>query len=95
MAFAVHINMEHCTGSNICAVACPGDALELCMAESSSDEKICTVGNVNPVVPDSKDELFAGLWRLRQGISGRRYQAGWPLGIQPGSKSTIKKPREG
>jgi hypothetical protein len=30
------------------------------MAESSSDEKICTVGNVNPVVPDSKDKLFAG-----------------------------------
>jgi 4Fe-4S ferredoxin len=60
MAFAVHINMEHCTGSNICAVACPGDALELCMAEFSSDEKICTVGNVNPVGPDSKEELFTG-----------------------------------
>ncbi|MDD1700391.1 MAG: 4Fe-4S binding protein, partial [Methanoregula sp.] len=26
MAFAVHINMENCTGCNNCVVACPVDA---------------------------------------------------------------------
>ncbi|HJJ83156.1 MAG TPA: 4Fe-4S binding protein, partial [Methanocorpusculum sp.] len=30
MAFAMHINMERCTGCNNCVVACPVNALELC-----------------------------------------------------------------
>ncbi|HPX74172.1 MAG TPA: 4Fe-4S binding protein, partial [Methanoregulaceae archaeon] len=28
MAFALHVNMERCTGCNNCVVACPVDALE-------------------------------------------------------------------
>jgi len=43
MAFALHINMERCTGCNNCVVACPVDALELYTEEPATKEKIYKV----------------------------------------------------
>ena len=40
MAFALHINMERCTGCNNCVVACPVDALELHTEDPVTTEKI-------------------------------------------------------
>ncbi|CVK33432.1 protein of unknown function [Methanoculleus bourgensis] len=43
MAFALHINMERCTGCNNCVVACPVDALELHTEDPVTKEKIYKV----------------------------------------------------
>nr|MDE2518118.1 4Fe-4S binding protein [Methanocorpusculum sp.] len=43
MAFAMHINMERCTGCNNCVVACPLIALELNTVDPASTDKIYLV----------------------------------------------------
>ena len=60
MAFAVHINMERCTGCNNCVVACPVDALELYTVDPASREKIYVVRDGKSVILDFKGELCAG-----------------------------------
>ena len=60
MAFAVHINMENCTGCNNCVVACPVDALELHTVDPSSKDKIYKVKDGKSIVLDFKGELCAG-----------------------------------
>jgi 4Fe-4S ferredoxin len=60
MAFAVHINMEHCTGCNNCVVACPVDALELHIVDQVSTEKIYIIRDGKSVVLDFREELCAG-----------------------------------
>lgn len=60
MAFAVHINMERCTGCNNCVVACPVDALELHTVDPVSTDKIYIVRNGKSVFLDFKSELCAG-----------------------------------
>jgi 4Fe-4S ferredoxin len=60
MAFAVHINMERCTGCNNCVVACPVDALELHTVDPASTDKIYKVKDGKAVVLDFKGELCAG-----------------------------------
>jgi len=60
MAFAVHINMERCTGCNNCVVACPVDALELYTVDSVSKDKIYKVKDGKSIVLDFKSELCAG-----------------------------------
>ena len=60
MAFAVHINMDRCTGCNNCVVACPVDALEFHTVDPASKEKIYTVRNGKSVILDFKSELCAG-----------------------------------
>jgi len=60
MAFAVHINMENCTGCNNCVVACPVDALEFYTVEPVSTDKIYKVKDGKSVVLDFKGELCAG-----------------------------------
>lgn len=60
MAFAVHVNMEHCTGCNNCVVACPVDALELYTVDPATNEKIYKVRAGKSIVLDFKQELCAG-----------------------------------
>jgi 4Fe-4S ferredoxin len=60
MAFAVHINMENCTGCNNCVVACPVGALELFTVDSHQKDKIYKVKDGKSVVLDFKAELCAG-----------------------------------
>ncbi len=60
MAFAVHINMENCTGCNNCVVACPVGALELFTVDSAQKDKIYKVKDGKSVVLDFKGELCAG-----------------------------------
>jgi 4Fe-4S ferredoxin len=60
MAFAVHINMENCTGCNNCVVACPVGALELFTVDSPQRDKIYKVKDGKSVVLDFKGELCAG-----------------------------------
>nr|WP_319376784.1 4Fe-4S dicluster domain-containing protein [uncultured Methanoregula sp.] len=60
MAFAVHINMERCTGCNNCVVACPVDALELHTVDPVSTDKIYQVRNGKSIILDFKGELCAG-----------------------------------
>jgi len=60
MAFAVHINMERCTGCNNCVVACPVDTLELHTVDPASDEKIYAVRDGKSVILDFRNELCAG-----------------------------------
>jgi len=60
MAFALHINMERCTGCNNCVVACPVDALELYSLDPVTSEKIYKVKNGKAVVLDFNAELCAG-----------------------------------
>jgi 4Fe-4S ferredoxin len=60
MSFAVHINMEQCTGCNNCVVACPVGALELFTVDSSQKDKIYKVKDGKSVVLDFKGELCAG-----------------------------------
>ncbi|MDO5844480.1 MAG: 4Fe-4S dicluster domain-containing protein [Methanocorpusculum sp.] len=60
MAFAMHINMERCTGCNNCVVACPVNALELCTIDPATTDKIYQVQNGKAVSLDVKMELCAG-----------------------------------
>lgn len=60
MAFAMHINMEKCTGCNNCVVACPVNALELCTADPATTKKIYKVVNGVSVSLDLNEELCAG-----------------------------------
>ena len=60
MAFAVHINMERCTGCNNCVVACPVGALELFTEDPVTDEKIYRVKDGKALVLDFRAELCAG-----------------------------------
>jgi 4Fe-4S ferredoxin len=60
MAFAVHINMERCTGCNNCVVACPVDALEIHTVDPVSTDKIYKVKDGKSIILDFKGELCAG-----------------------------------
>ena len=60
MAFALHVNMDRCTGCNNCVVACPVDALELFTVNPVTKEKIYKVKGGKAVVLDFKSELCAG-----------------------------------
>jgi len=60
MAFAVHVNMERCTGCGNCVVACPVNALELFTLEPVTNEKIYQVQDGVSVSLDFKAELCAG-----------------------------------
>jgi 4Fe-4S ferredoxin len=60
MAFALHVNMERCTGCNNCVVACPVDALELFTVDPATNEKIYKVKHGKAMVIDFKSELCAG-----------------------------------
>jgi 4Fe-4S ferredoxin len=63
MAFAVHVNMERCTGCNNCVVACPVNALELNTIDPSTTaatEKIYKVVNGDAIILDVNHELCAG-----------------------------------
>ncbi|MDD4136922.1 MAG: 4Fe-4S binding protein [Methanoregula sp.] len=57
MAFAVHINMEHCTGCNNCVVACPVDTSELHTVDTVTTEQIYVVRDGRSVIPDFRGEL--------------------------------------
>ncbi len=58
MAFAVHVNMERCTGCNNCVVACPVNALELFTVNPASTDKIYKVINGAAITLDVKYELY-------------------------------------
>lgn len=60
MAFALHVNMERCTGCNNCVVACPVNALELYTIDPATTDKIYQVVNGAAVILDVKGELCAG-----------------------------------
>ena len=60
MAFAVHINMEHCTGCGNCVVACPVNALELYTVDPVTKDKIYKVQGGKSLVIDINSELCAG-----------------------------------
>jgi len=60
MAFALHINMERCTGCNNCVVACPVDALELYTVDPVTKEKIYKVKDGKAAILDFNAELCAG-----------------------------------
>ncbi len=60
MAFAVHVNMERCTGCNNCVVACPVNALELSTVNPATTDKIYKVVNGDAVILDINHELCAG-----------------------------------
>ncbi|ABN06413.1 4Fe-4S ferredoxin, iron-sulfur binding domain protein [Methanocorpusculum labreanum Z] len=60
MAFAMHINMERCTGCNNCVVACPVNALELNTVDPATTDKIYLVVDGKAKILDVKHELCAG-----------------------------------
>ena len=60
MSFAMHINMERCTGCNNCVVACPVNALELNTVDPASTDKIYLVQNGRAISLDINHELCAG-----------------------------------
>jgi len=59
MAFAVHINKEHCTGCNNCVVACPVDASELNPVDHALREEIYVIWDEKSIVLDP-EKLCAG-----------------------------------
>ncbi|MCP1715704.1 4Fe-4S ferredoxin [Methanocalculus alkaliphilus] len=60
MAFAMHINLERCTGCNNCVVACPVNALELYTVDPVTNDKIYSVRDGKAIVLDVNSELCAG-----------------------------------
>jgi 4Fe-4S ferredoxin len=60
MAFAVHVNLDRCTGCNNCVVACPVNALELHTVDPVTKEKIYSVKDGKAITLDLKSELCAG-----------------------------------
>lgn len=60
MAFAMHINLERCTGCNNCVVACPVNALELYTVDPVTKDKIYSVRDGKAIVLDVNSELCAG-----------------------------------
>ena len=60
MAFAVHIDMEHCSSCNNCVVACPVDTSELHIKDPVSKRRISVVRNGESVNPDFRGEFCAG-----------------------------------
>ena len=60
MAFAVHVNMNNCTGCNNCVVACPVNALELNTVDPATTDKIYCVINGRATSLDVDEELCAG-----------------------------------
>lgn len=60
MAFAVHVNMNNCTGCNNCVVACPVNALELNTVDPVTTDKIYVVVNGRAKSLDVDSELCAG-----------------------------------
>jgi 4Fe-4S ferredoxin len=60
MAFAVHINLDRCTGCNNCVIACPVNALELHTVDPVTKDKIYKVKDGKAIILDFKSELCAG-----------------------------------
>ncbi|WML67916.1 MAG: Ferredoxin-type protein NapF [Methanoregula sp. SKADARSKE-2] len=60
MAFAVHVNLERCTGCGNCVAACPVNALELHAVDPATKEKIYVVRDGRSISLDFKTELCAG-----------------------------------
>ena len=60
MAFAVHVNMERCTGCGNCVTACPVNALELHTFDPVTKEKIYHVKDGKSISLDIREELCAG-----------------------------------
>ena len=60
MAFAMHINIERCTGCNNCVVACPVNEIELNTVDPTITDKIYVVINGKSTCLDVKTELCAG-----------------------------------
>ena len=60
MSFAMHINMERCTGCNNCVVSCPVNALELNTVDPVSTDKIYAVMDGKAMILDINHELCAG-----------------------------------
>ena len=82
MAFAMHINMERCTGCNNCVVACPVNALELNTVDPASTDKIYAVMDGKAMILD-----LSRLRCVRRSMPIRSYSTGRTAGWTCCSKS--------